>query len=207
MKAKLRWTADLHIGHANCLKFDNRPYANLDEMHHDIIRQHNKWVPKHGICFFLGDVGINRNGLIKEVISQLNGTKVLIRGNHDGKLDSLYNCGFDVVLEKGQISIGGDIITFTHCPKYGVFREDTTGMRNSDGTENWHGELRHKHKYSIGDFGQFHLHGHTHMRKDRGLITDGRQMDVGFPAWGRPVTQSDVMHWIDKVKKEEENEK
>lgn len=202
MKAKLRWTADWHVGHENCLKFDNRPYDNLDDMHHDIIRQMNRYTPKHGVLFVLGDVGNDKN-LVKEVVSQIQGTKVLIRGNHDGKLDSMYNCGFDVVLEKGQITIGQDIITFTHCPKYGVFREDTTGMRKMTGKENWHGEPWHKHRYSIQDFNQFHLHGHTHMRVDRGLITDGRQMDVGFPAWGRPVTQADVMHWIDKVKKEE----
>ena len=34
------YSSDLHFGHKNVLKFDNRPYANTDEMDRDMIR---KW--------------------------------------------------------------------------------------------------------------------------------------------------------------------
>ena len=207
MKKKLYFTSDWHVGHKNCLIFDQRPFQGLEEMHKKLISNFNYYVPKHGVTYFLGDMGLCSHGLLNSIITQLNGIKILVRGNHDGKMDSMYNAGFDVVVEKAQITIGKDIVTMTHCPLKGVFREDTTGMRGADGIENWHGEKKHGNKYSIEDFGQFHLHGHIHSRKDRGLITDGRQMDVGVPAWNyKPVSLSDVQRWISKYK-EKNNER
>lgn len=204
MKRKLYFTSDWHIGHANSINFDRRPFKDVDEMHRTLIKNFNYYVPKHGITYFLGDMGMRSNELLRSVIAQLNGTKILVRGNHDGKMDAMYNAGFDVVLEKAQITVGRDIITMTHCPLKGVFREDTTGMRGSDGTENWHGEDRHKNKYSIEDFGQFHLHGHIHSapwKKTKKI--DGRQFDVGVPAnHYKPVPISTIISWIAKYKEE-----
>lgn len=203
MKRKLYWTSDWHVGHKNCLDFDQRPFKDLDEMHHALIKNFNFLVPKHGITYFLGDMGLCSYGLLKEIVDQLNGTKVLIRGNHDGKMDSMYNAGFDVVLEKAQITLGPEIITMSHCPLYGVFREDTTGMARSDGTDKWHGEKKHRNKYSFPDFGQFHLSGHIHSRKgnNKSIRQLGRQFDVGVPANNfKPVSISDIMSWISRIK-------
>jgi calcineurin-like phosphoesterase family protein len=178
--------------------FDNRPFKDLDALHEALIKNFNQHVPKHGITYFLGDMGLCSNGLLKSVIERLNGTKVLVRGNHDGGINSMYNAGFDVVIEKAQISIGKNIVTMSHCPLTGVFREDTRGMRGSDGSENWHGENKHQDKYSFPDFGQFHLHGHIHSgpANNKPKI-DGRQFDVGAPANNyRPVTLAEIESWI-----------
>ena len=32
------FTSDWHMGHANSIKFDNRPFKDLDDMHKSIIR-------------------------------------------------------------------------------------------------------------------------------------------------------------------------
>lgn len=207
MKRKLYFTSDWHVGHQNCLKFDERPFENLDEMHKALIKNFNYYVPKHGVTYFLGDMGFGPSDLLGNIVRQLNGTKVLVRGNHDRKMDAMYNAGFDVVVEKAQITIGNDIITMTHCPLHGVFREDTTSMRSHTPGENWHREADHLHKYTIEDFGQFHLHGHIHSRKNKTLSSKidktGRQLDVGVTAWGyKPVTLSDVQSWIARHKKE-----
>ena len=205
MKRKLYFTSDWHIGHENCLKFDKRPFKDLDEMHETLIKNFNHLVPKHGITYFLGDMGWGSQEQLKGIIDRLNGMKILIRGNHDRGMGAMYNVGFDFVTEKAQFTLGKDIITMTHCPLKGVFREDTSGMRGSDGTENWHRENKHKNRYSIEDFGQFHLHGHTHMRSDRGKIIDGRQIDVGVPGNNyKPYTISDIQSWITKYKETHE---
>lgn len=201
MRPKVYFTSDWHVGHLNSIKFDKRPFKDLEEMHKVLVANFNRYVPKHGITYFLGDMGFRGSGLLQSVITQLNGTKICVRGNHDGNVYSMYAAGFDVVVDKAQITIGKNIITMSHCPLYGVFREDTTGMRNCDGTENWHNEEKYKDIYSFPDFGQFHLHGHIHSRKDRGKIIDGRQMDVGVPAWNyKPISISQVESWIAKYK-------
>lgn len=204
MKPKIYFTSDWHIGHQNVLKFDERPFSNLEEMHEALIKNFNKYVPKHGITYFLGDMGLCSGGLLREVITQLNGTKILVRGNHDGNIYSMYNAGFDVVIDKAQMTVGKNILTMTHCPLKGVFREDTTGMRGSDGTENWHGENRHENRFSIEDFGQFHLHGHIHAGPANGKpVIDGRQMDVGVMGNNyKPVSMSQVESWIAKYKEQ-----
>lgn len=204
MKTKIYFTSDWHVGHENCLKFDNRPFKDLGEMHKALVKNFNHWVPKHAITYFLGDMGFGTADLLEGIVRQLNGTKILIRGNHDRKMDAMYNAGFDVVLEKAQITLGKDIITMSHCPLFGVFREDTTGMRGCDGTENWHKEHKHKDTFSFPDFGQFHLHGHIHSGPSNNkLRIDGRQMDVGVVANKyKPVSLSDVESWIFNYKKD-----
>lgn len=206
MKCKIYFSSDWHVGHANCLKFDKRPFKDLDEMHETLVKNFNRYVPKHGITYFLGDMGLCSNGLLKSIVDRLNGTKVLVRGNHDGKMDSMYNAGFDVVIEKAQISIGKEIVTMSHCPLRGVFREDVTGMKNSVEGEMWHGESRHKYKYSFEDFGQFHLSGHIHSRPERKQSRREfhRQYDVGVPANEYcPVSISKIQRWISEVLKKE----
>lgn len=210
MRRKIYITSDWHVGHENVMRFDERPFASLEEMHETLVKNFNFCVPKHGITYFLGDMGLCSNQLLRSVITRLNGTKILVRGNHDGGMNSMYEAGFDVVLDKAQLRIGKHILTLSHCPLTGVFREDTTGMRGSDGTENWHGENKHKYKYSFPDFGQYHVHGHCHARGEKvngKKIIDGRQMDVGVMGNEyKPVRMAEIESWIWKHCKEQDSE-
>lgn len=198
MKPKIYFSSDWHIGHENVLKFDNRPFKDLDEMHEKLIKTFNHYVPKHGITYFLGDMGLCSGGLLKSIIERLNGTKILIIGNHDKGVYSMYNAGFDVVLYKAELVIAKQRVTLSHCPLRSVFREDTLGMRGSDGTENWHKENKHGFKFSFPDEGQYHLHGHIHS-PNGGKSTKilGRQFDVGLPANKyKPVSISEIESFI-----------
>lgn len=173
-------------------------------MHRGLVKRYNAQVPKDGICYFLGDIGVGSSETTKNVISQLNGTKVLILGNHDKKMNAMYECGFDVVLHNATIFIGGERVTMSHCPLRGVYREDVTGMRGVTGYQNWHNE--HKNiDFSVTDEGQFHLHGHVHSpNKGRSEKILGRQYDVGVVANKyAPVSISTIESWIDKTKKAE----
>ena len=80
-------TSDSHFGHAKMLTFLGpdgnriRPFESLDEMHQVMIDNWNKTVHPKDTVYHLGDVAIPRSGL--HVLEQLNGRKILIRGNHD----------------------------------------------------------------------------------------------------------------------------
>ena len=194
------FTADWHIGHANSIKFDNRPFQDVGEMHRALIRNYNAQVPENGICYFLGDIATHNSDLTKEILSKLRGTKVIIVGNHDKNSNALYLMGFDVVLNSATIYIQGQRVTMSHCPLRGVFREDVSDMKGGIEGDNWHGE--HKNQaFSIENEGQFHLHGHIHS-PNGGKSTKilDRQFDVGVPANKyRPVPSSVIEAWISKT--------
>jgi calcineurin-like phosphoesterase family protein len=198
------FTSDWHIGHANSLVFDNRPFKDLDQMHRSLIKNYNAQVPPDGLCYFLGDIGVSSTELCKDIMSQLNGTKVIVLGNHDKPMNSMYNAGFDVVLYEATIYVQGERVTMTHCPLRGLFREDIEGMRGVTEYANWHGEKK-QIQFSIEDQGQFHLHGHIHSpNKGRSQKILKRQMDVGCVANKyRPVSISEIESWIVRTKKEE----
>lgn len=200
------FTSDLHIGHLNSIKFDNRPFQDLNQMHNALIKGFNSQVPKNGICYMLGDIGTHSSELTKWFLSQLNGTKVLIIGNHDKGSDANYAMGFDVVLNNATIYIQGERVTMSHCPLRGVFREDVSDMRGAKDGDMWHGE--HKNQaFSVENEGQFHLHGHIHS-PNGGKSTKilNRQFDVGVPSNAyRPVPISVIEAWIDTTKNKEKN--
>jgi len=198
------FTSDWHLGHEKAIGYDERPFSSLENMAENLITRFNATVPENGVTYFLGDMG-NRPEDIKKVISRLNGIKVLILGNHDSGMGTMYNCGFDVVTWGAQLYVGKELVTLTHCPLIGVWREDTSLMK--DPTENWHGEKRAKHRQcAIENKGQFHLHGHIHSRKNKPESQKilGRQYDVGCVANNyRPVSMTEIVSWITKTLAEE----
>lgn len=173
------FTSDFHIGHKKVLEYDERPFKDLNHMNRVLINNYNNTVKEDSVCYFLGDMGLCNQNYLHSVISQLNGTKVLILGNHDRKMEAMYKAGFDVVMYNATLYIANERVTLSHCPLKGVFREDTTKMRNYVEGENWHGEFRH-HKYTVADEGQYHLHGHTHCKPETKIM--GKQFDVGVVA-------------------------
>lgn len=196
-RKSIHFTSDWHIGHANSIDFDKRPFRDLDHMHRTLINNYNAQVPKDGVCYFLGDVGMTNQKTITEVISQLNGTKILVLGNHDKGHNAMYNVGFSLVLNGAMLYIAGQRVTLSHCPLRGIFRESAVKHPG----EMWHGEFKHL-PYSFNNEGQFHLHGHIHSgpANDK-LKIDGRQFDVGAPANKyRPVSMSQIESWISTTK-------
>lgn len=199
------FTSDWHCYHESVLSFDNRPFQNLNRMHETLINNYNSTV-RDGVCYFLGDVGLCKSENLEKIISKLEGTKVLILGNHDKGVEAMYKVGFDVVLYGATMRIAGERVTLSHCPLLGVYREDCEGMKGSDGKENWHGENRKKQRiFTTTDEGQFHLHGHIHSPnsgKSQKIL--GRQFDVGVVANDyKPVNISEIESWIAKTKQEE----
>lgn len=75
--------SDMHFGHANIIKYENRPFTNVDEMDNTLISNWNKAVGKGDKVFILGDVSFYNKEKTKSILVMLNGNKILILGNHD----------------------------------------------------------------------------------------------------------------------------
>ena len=79
--------SDTHFGHQGITRFVNadgtkvRPWDDAEVMNRDMVEYWNQTVKPTDKVYHLGDVVINRRYL--SILGELNGDKVLIKGNHD----------------------------------------------------------------------------------------------------------------------------
>lgn len=88
------------VRHKNIITYENRPFADADEMDKALISNWNSIVGKDDKVFVLGDVSFGSKERAIENVQQLNGHKTLILGNHDrSRSISFWNdAGFEVVI-------------------------------------------------------------------------------------------------------------
>lgn len=77
------YISDLHFGHENVIKYDNRPFINVTEMDHCLIKLWNNRVSKEDHVYIIGDFCHKSKKSPEWYLRQLNGHKHLIIGNHD----------------------------------------------------------------------------------------------------------------------------
>lgn len=111
------FTADTHFGHANIIRFCDRPFSTVEEMDETIIKRWNDKVNESDTVFILGDMFF-RSTNVECVLLRLKGRKRLIIGNHDNtwmkKVDlALY---FESVDPMVEISDGQHTFTLCHYP-------------------------------------------------------------------------------------------
>src|SRR5574343_532307 len=82
--------SDTHFGHANILTFQKKDGTLLrngfkDIKDHDLelIKRWNSVVNPDDKVYHLGDIGFTNFPYVERIFQSLNGTKVLIKGNHD----------------------------------------------------------------------------------------------------------------------------
>lgn len=79
--------SDTHFGHKNIVNFTNndgsplRPWDDIDEHDAALVKNWNDTVGPKDTVYHLGDVVINRRFL--PMMQEMNGRKILIKGNHD----------------------------------------------------------------------------------------------------------------------------
>ena len=78
--------SDLHFGHKNCLAFDNREFASIEEHDETLIDRWNSAVGIDDDVWILGDISWHPPMKTIGIFKRLNGTKHLCVGNHDKKL-------------------------------------------------------------------------------------------------------------------------
>lgn len=79
---KIFFTSDNHFGHANVIKYCNRPFASVEEMNEAMVTAWNSVVGVHDVVYHLGDFSLGFES-VANITYRLNGAKLLIPGNHD----------------------------------------------------------------------------------------------------------------------------
>lgn len=106
MSSVFVWS-DQHFFHLNIIKYASRPFPCNEEglllSHSLMVNNARSVVSDEDILLFLGDVAfLNRDNKpkLRELITDMPGFKVLLRGNHDSVSDSFYiSSGFSLVAD------------------------------------------------------------------------------------------------------------
>lgn len=115
------FTADYHLGHANIIKYCDRPFRDLDQMNSTIIRNHNSRVKAEDTVFHLGDFCFKNSSDVKgegvripvsEWEAQLNGKIIHVRGNHDK------NNSTKTIIQGMLIRYGAKDVYCVHNPQH-----------------------------------------------------------------------------------------
>jgi calcineurin-like phosphoesterase family protein len=114
--AKKFYIADWHYGHANCIFFDNRPFRSVEHMNAELVRRWNEAVKPGDIVYILGDMFWCKTTEAIAIIKQLNGTKILIKGNHDRVRDAAFAKCFAKIVDYEEVQDDEDNIVLSHYP-------------------------------------------------------------------------------------------
>ena len=95
--------ADTHFGHKNVIEFESRPYYDIQDMNAELISAWNATVAVDDEVIIVGDFSLMSPARTLDLITQLNGHKILVRGNHDK--DKVVNR----LLEEGELEVCHDV--------------------------------------------------------------------------------------------------
>ena len=137
MVSRKLYISDLHIGHDKIIRFDGRPFSDLEQMCRRLTANWNSAVYPCDEVYILGDMFWKNTGAA-EILEKLNGNKFLIKGNHD-KITSEMESFFVWIKEYGEIEDKGRKVILCHYP-----------------IAHWNG----------ADRGSIHLYGHIHCGRD-----------------------------------------
>lgn len=113
---KIYLIADLHLGHANIIKYENRPFSSVQHMDESLIKNWNSVVSNKDKIIVNGDFSFYGKEHTQQILSQLNGFKILVMGNHDEARSAKWwlEAGFDEVYKYPIIL--EEFIIISHIP-------------------------------------------------------------------------------------------
>jgi calcineurin-like phosphoesterase family protein len=180
LSANVWFTSDLHLGHARIIELCRRPFADLDEMNEAIIRRWNERVASGDRVFVLGDVALGQIAESLPLVGRLNGTKLLVPGNHDRCWSGNHRIR---PIDRSRYEGVG----FTILPE--LHRHGDWWLCHFPTAGDSHDEDRYvNHRPTIPE-GEWLVHGHVHEK----WKVNGRQINVGVDVWDfRPVHEDEV---------------
>ena len=110
--------SDTHFGHANIIKYCDRPFSSVQEMDRVLIDNWNSVVRPEDTVWHLGDFGLGDFGYLADVCSELNGHIILIQGNHDRAPAKMLDLGIDEVYQVWKGTLLEKRVYFSHRPNY-----------------------------------------------------------------------------------------
>lgn len=187
MRRRTYFISDTHFGHAKILEFEpiNRPFKTIEGHDEFIVRQWNHYIRDCDIVYHMGDIGMKcSSAYMKKIFSQLNGTKILIRGNHDKYTDgSLYNLGFSAILQEAKVRINKKtIVKVSHYP---YLETDLDQLEYVPA----HPALRPV-KENI-----WLLSGHSHGNTPK-IDPEKKMINLCWDHWKRPVSAEEIINII-----------
>jgi len=83
MNQHIWFTADHHFGHANIIRYCNRPFASAEEIDATLVYLWNEAVGPDDIVYHLGDFTLQPLDKFKAIAWKLNGQLQIAPGSHD----------------------------------------------------------------------------------------------------------------------------
>ncbi len=107
------FTADLHLGHENVIKYAGRPFASAAEMDKSLVENWCRVVANNDIIYVLGDVALCHPDRAFSIVRNLPGQKHLIFGNHDKRLRKIRDFA-EIKVPDPALESGHQNITLCH---------------------------------------------------------------------------------------------
>lgn len=169
------FVSDTHFGHANIIKYSQRPFLDVEDMNEKMVEAWNNTVQQGDIVYHLGDVAFMNYYKFTNLWRRLNGQKHIILGNHDKMItsnreDLLKNHKIGSISTYREIYVGDQMFVLFH---YG------------------------QRVWNKSHHGTIHLYGHSH----GSLPPFGKSVDVGvdckeITSEYRPVHVDEVIKYM-----------
>lgn len=150
---------------------DNRGFDTVEEMNEYMIKQWNDKVRKNDETVILGDFSFGKATETEEILKRLNGTKMLIKGNHEKYLkDSSFDKSlFKWTRDLTDLNDDNRKVILCHYP---VFCYPWQYRVNEDGTSK-----------------VYMLHGHVHDTHDAKLVEQFKEITRNTKVMSRGVSE------------------
>jgi len=169
------FTADTHFGHANIIRYSNRPFASVAEMDEELITRWNQRVQPDDRVYHLGDFTLGGPEQAAGYFARLNGEILVVPGGHDWRW----------LKGGGYRSRSG--LEVTVLPPLCTIKVPLPGLGRHQVVVLCHYAMR---VWDRSHYGSWHLYGHSH----GSLPPLPNSLDVGVDVWDyQPVSVELVM--------------
>lgn len=148
-------TSDTHYWHKNVIVHcrDTRRGEDIEEMNELMIMAHNSVVRPQDRTWFVGDFSMGKAEQTLDILRRLNGTKVLIIGNHDEeqkwfKTDEV-RAEFEMIEHRYNMRYDGMRIVLDHYPLH-AWRNAHHGWCNFHGHSHGYTDNRGTRRFDVG---------------------------------------------------------